>query len=141
MDERKKEMNQEMANAAAKWWADKLRNGCHFDNGDSSETGAVSMLLGLMLADTLAEKRTPEQVDAFEVALAQSIAQLDVWQECMGFGVDYHPDRILSDAANAAGIVVDGALPWKTHMNFMDGKATVREGYGALPQVIFDETK
>ena len=124
-------MERETAEKAARWWADKLRNGCKFDNGDSSETGAMGMMLALMLADTLAKKRTDDQISIFETSLADAVSTLDDWAAHCGFGVDYHPDPILSEAAIVAEITVDGALPWKTRMQIVDDAITVSEGYCA----------
>jgi len=88
------------------------------------------MMLQLMIADDLKSDRTPEQVDAFESALAEAIMATPMYG---AFGVDYHPDRILQDAARIAGLTVDGALPIKTLMWIDATSVRVAEGYGKPP--------
>ena len=126
-------MNEQTARKAAKWWADHLRNGAKLDNGDPSPTGAMTMMMGLDLQRTMAAKRTPEDVQRFEDALTQTLLGVEDWKLRMGFGVDYHPDRILQLAIDFSGIQVGTTcLPWKSYMHIHeDGKITVSCGYGA----------
>lgn len=122
-------MEQKTAEKAAKWWADKLRVFAELDNGDKSENGEGIMFLGLLVQVIEKTKRTPEQADAFEKSLADVLMKENPrW----GFGVDYDPDKILTDAAEAAGVDLGVAsLPWKTMMFIHEETVSVRCGYGA----------
>jgi len=114
-------MEQETARKAAKWWADQLRNGAKLDHGDPSPTGGLTVMMGLSLQRDMAAKRTPEQIQAFEDRLVDVIQEQDECRLRMGFGVDYHPDDVLSTAIARSGIKVNmTCLPWKTHMR-IDG--------------------
>lgn len=127
-------MNKETAQKAAKWWADQLRGFAKHDNGDDSETGVYGAMLMTILQGAEKAKQTPEQVDAFEVALADVLMK-----ECprWGFGTDYHPDHILEAAAEIAGLRLGMAtLPIKTIMWIDDDKVTVKCGYGAPTEEI-----
>lgn len=118
-----------VAEAAAKWWADKLRYGANLDHGDDSATGLFTKLLAINLAQIEHENRTPEQIDMFETILAD---QLEEHFPQWGFGVDYGPDRTLTTACEAAGLTPGAAsFPWKTTMIYSDGKLKVAEGYQA----------
>jgi len=130
-------METETARKAAKWWADQLRNGAKLDNGDPSNGGGMAMVMGLMLQHDMAAKRTPEQIQAFEDALVDVIQEQDEWQLRMGFGVDYHPDDVLTAAIDRSGVKVDmTCLPWKTHMRFDGDQVRVSCGYGAPSETL-----
>lgn len=133
------------AAVAAKWWADQLRTGFEPNNGSADEEGTVANTLknnpspfakGLFSRTADEEQCTPERVDAFEAALAKGIQEMlaQEFQSSYGntFGVDYHPDPILSKALAEADIKESmTTLPWKTHMNVFEGRVTVGAGYGA----------
>lgn len=130
---------------AAKWWADQLRTGFEPSNGSADEEGTVANILGNDPSPVMAslfsrkhdeEQCTPERVDAFETALAEGIQEMldQEFQSSYGntFGVDYHPDPILSKALAIAGIHESmTTLPWKIRMKVFEGRVTVGAGYGA----------
>lgn len=123
---------------AAKWWADKLRNvgPGNFDNGDSSSTGGMAMILATMLAmDT---QSSEEAIILFEKRLAETILDQVEQHGSMVIRVDYGPDYILSDLAQETGVSPNG-FPWKTTMWIVKDKVTVSAGYGAPRKVIFPE--
>jgi hypothetical protein len=57
-------------------------------------------------------------------------------RDWVSIGVDYHPDGILTRAAESAGIDVDGILPWKTTMWIEKDVVTVSKGYRAQKEVL-----
>jgi hypothetical protein len=123
-------MEIDTAKKAAKWWADHLRNGAKLDNGDNSEAGAMTMMLGLLLQS----KTAPAiDADAFEKSLVSVLLEDD----SNYVGVDYHPDWVLSTAAERAGVNLSMAsLPWKTSMWISGDKIAVAVGYGAEHTVL-----
>ncbi len=122
-------MKEETAKKAAKWWGDQLRGSSKLDNGDNSLTGVNTFLLAAMLQEKEKQKQSTELVDAFEEELTKALLKDN---PSWGFGVDYHPDAILSDAADAAKLPLGmTTLPWKTTMWIQDDKVKVRCGYGA----------
>lgn len=121
-------MNKQTAQKAARWWADQLRGHAKLDNGDQSETGAMTFVMSRILQSKEKAGQTPAQVDRFESALAILIYKGDF----DFIDVDYHPDPILEQAADEAGLSLGMAsLPWKTTMHIDGDKVTVRCGYGA----------
>jgi len=124
-------MKKETAQKAAKWWADKLRNKSMPDNGDRSETGMITSIFGAMLQ----HEHTEEDVKKFEDCLADLLENHDKDYfynlKYIVFGVDYHPEPVLSDAAEKAGVKLSMTdLPWKTNMWIEDDKVLVAAGYG-----------
>jgi len=123
-------MKQETARKAAKWWADKLRHGAKMDNGDDSEVGMFTMIAALMLQETEKFKQSDDAIDKFEDELAKSVEKMS--GNWISFGVDYHPDRVLQDAADRAGLELGmTTLPWKTNMYITGDTVKVSYGYGA----------
>lgn len=123
---------------AAKWWADLLRQGhVKQDNGESDP-----MAQGLAhLASSLAhQKVTAAKVDQFEELLFQILSEksLSSHRRGLGWGTDYHPDSMLSEACEGAGLG-DGfmLLPIKTRCFTEPGLVRVRYGYGAPLETIF----
>src|SRR5687768_15110748 len=104
------------AAVAAAWWAEAI-GAPKFDNGDTSETGGIAMMLAYMVAGTGPDADTTSKFAAY---LAEDIERQlhagigTLWAR-VTIGVDYGPDRILSDAAEKAG-VRGGRFPWKTMM-------------------------
>ena len=123
-------MNKNLANKAAKWWADRLREDAKLDNGDESEMGLMTFLLAKMLQAEENSKGSMNDADKFEIALSKILERRnDTW---LAFGVDYHPDHILQEAASKANIDLGMTrLPWKTTMRIEEGKVFVRCGYAA----------
>lgn len=121
-------MKEQTAQRAAKWWADQLRGPAKLDNGDRSEKGAMTAVLAMMLQDVERSRIDTDKISIFESELAKILQERNPFS----FGVDYHPDHILSDAAVAAGIDLGmSTLPWKTSMKFNDDDVRVSCGYGA----------
>ena len=119
-----------MARTAARWWADHLRKGAKLDNGDRSDTGAVTHMMASVLQSKSAQKRTSEDIDRFEEVLYNKLFSPEFTY--FSLGVDYGPCGTLADAAREAGCYLGmSCLPWKTNMFFMtDDSVMVSLGYG-----------
>ncbi len=119
--------------AAAMWWAQVLQDP-KLDNGDDNPMTAV-------LA-ALTKESTPSQpTDRLEKFKELLIIKLNerVTEYGLSFGVDYHPDIILLECAEAAGLQTGLTdWPWKTHMWVSQTKVSVSYGYGAEAQVIWN---
>ena len=122
-------MDKITAQKASKWWADRLRNPAKLDNGDYSETGAMTLIMATMLQSAERVNLDAAKIDLFEEELTQLI--LD--EDCSIIGVDYGPDWILMQAAEKAELDLGMCtLPWKTVMWLdRDGTIKVAEGYRA----------
>jgi hypothetical protein len=125
----------EAARAAAKWWADVLRNPGVPDNGDKPEAGGLTAMLAVLSQQPRAE---PAKYEAFQVALEARIAgSLEACGSCW-LGVDYHPDALLQGAANDVGIRAGmGDWPWKTSMDVKPDRVRVAKGYQAEFKTIY----
>jgi hypothetical protein len=126
------------AKAAAQWWADTLRQpqapiqeqmGAEDDSPMRSGAG---VLMGIM-AQSLDRVNDDTAIDRFAAELETDLlANQMKYMGGYGFGTDYHPDRVLVDAAKRAGIKVGmTTFPWKTIMWISPGSVTVSAGYGA----------
>ena len=134
----KEEISMEYNKVAAKWWADKLRKvgPGNFDNGDSSSTGGMAMLLATMLA--MDSHPSDEAIDLFEERLADTIKEHVEAYGSMTLSVDYGPDYILGNLAQETGVSTNG-FPWKTTMWIEKDKVSVSAGYAAPCKTIFPE--
>lgn len=133
------ELTDNMAKVAAKWWADQLRGNAKLDNGDPSETGAMTCMMASVLQSRSATKRTPEDIDRFEETLYRKLLETTHFT----IGVDYNPCGTLVDAAKEAGCYLGmSCLPWKTDMFFRtDDSIQVSLGYGAPRETILEGRK
>lgn len=113
---------------AVKWWSDQVRGNKPHDNGDDSPAGRM----GMLIADSMRKPVGDVQIEIFEKALEEGLkAHFEKWGDNYVYvGVDYSPDVVLSEAAQAAGIGPYN-FPFKTMMLFKNGEIWVKEGYGA----------
>lgn len=130
----------EMAQCAAKWWADKLRSRPMHDNGDPASGPAM------VLADMLAMRNVPEaaQIDQFEKVLSEML-HFDIekgWYHQISIGCDYGPCAVLGNAAEAAGID-SSVFPFKVHMLIAVAEKAVyvQDGYGAPRVQIYPQAQ
>ena len=125
------------ARTAARWWADQLRGGSKLDMGADSKPAEMAEIMGQILQRKELDGMQPDSINAFEEKLAEAIeVQLSEYGRAT-FGVDYHPDMILADAAEAAELQLGmTTLPWKTHMWVNPTKVEVSAGYGAPAQEV-----
>ena len=135
------------AEAAAAWWASRLGNATQ-DLGQrdpaARRMSADAFALGALLGRTY----TAEQVDVFRRELAVTIEEHlrqweappfeDAWNPdepqrgsaLRSFGCDYHPEPVLANAADRAGIKIGSLdLPMKTVMWVNPGIVRVSEGH------------
>lgn len=128
-------MNKDTAQKAAKWWGEQLHGTVKLDNGDNSETGAMTFVLASMLQGIEKGKQSEVDITNFEKELATIL--LNDKRQWVTVGVDYNPDYILSEAAKKAHCNLGmTSLPWKTMMWIHDEEIKVAVGYGAEPQVL-----
>lgn len=137
--EGKRLITKEVAEFAAKWWADRVCcKDVKFDNGDKSVNGVVVQCL----ASSLVKPASDKEKENFIIALTEGI--LDKQRDTLA--VDYHPDDILRNAAHQSGIS-EHNFPWKTVMFILpDDESTgfkilVKEGYGAPQQQVYPVQK
>lgn len=131
--------------AAADWWARRLA-------GERGwlDAGEPELSFGINRTARAAPKRTPEEVEAFRVALIDALdghvtphwdpAKDAQWASALrAIQVDYGPDPVLAEAAEAAGIrpLEPYELSVKTVMWINPGLVTVREGYRALQTLVW----
>jgi len=129
------------ARAAAEWWAEQIGapvfRAIRGDEPDrqSQDFGAMTMMLGTILADRHPIREG--QGEKFVTILAAAIAEgLDRNDYGLNLGVDYGPDRMLAEAAEAVGIHT-GRFPYKTHMWIKCDHVTAALGYGAKSRLIW----
>lgn len=129
-------MKGEMAKVAAKWWADRLRDGAKLDNADPSQAGGMAFMMGKMLQSKMAQKRSLEQVQLFEDILYRKLLDYDEFW----IGIDYNPWGIFIESAEEAGFELSmSCLPWKTNMYFeRSGEVKVSYGYGGDIKTILE---
>ncbi len=130
----RKEEIEQLSESAAVWWAEKLQTP-KFDNGGTDPGNQLAQLI----TASMHKEQPGDKASKFKEALKEAIAERLEMTSYMSFGVDYHPDRILTDALSKATIKNDmSTLPWKTNMWIKDGKVEVRYGYGAPIEVVYD---
>lgn len=117
---------EELARKAAKWWREAYERP-RFDNGDQSAGGGLAMMMAMMLSD----RPSDDVADKFEEELYTRILdKISNTTYSICIGVDYGPDKILSDACEASGMSVNNS-PWKTNMTIDQDSVSVSAGYGA----------
>ena len=123
-------MEREVAEKAARWWADQLRGHAKLDNEDDSQTGVMFAAMALLLQAQEESGRNPSDADRFEAVLTDALCERD--GDWITVGCDYGPDRFLSQIAEKAEVRLGmTSLPWKTIMSISGAKVSVRCGYGA----------
>ena len=128
-----KEQYDKVIRVAADWWAEAVANP-KFDNGDAF----TSLFAAVLTADM--QKPESGEIQRFKENLGLEIlAGLIKNPNYFSLDVDYDPDYHLANAACKAGFR-GGVLqfPWKTTMYITKDKVTVRAGYGAKSEVLYD---
>lgn len=135
--------------ACAKWWADLLRNGSGMKPSEeiSADDAAAAKLLDMLLGSDRKKKQLTEGiVSHFETLLARGLETMlrrnyvangaCLYPVCVR--VDYHPDLVLQEAANEAGIgSLAFVLPMKAHTEMTPNKVEAALGYGTRLSVIW----
>ncbi|MGV3588578.1 MAG: hypothetical protein ACO1OF_16350 [Adhaeribacter sp.] len=116
---------QEEIKAAAKLWADKLKEDFSQDAGDENLNGLLRLL------KKTRPKVTPEQVENFEFLLIEHLlVKHEMYPTAhISFGVDYNPDSVLYCAVKGSGIDPNH-LPIKSYTTIEPGKVSYTFGYG-----------
>ena len=117
-------MKKEVAEKAAKWWANTL---CRpHDNGANDEANKMGMILADFFAAS--HKPTDEQIAKFTELLTKEFETMDSDDRRISIYCDYSPDPILEKIADEVGI--DSlAFPFKAGMLITGDKVEVRPGY------------
>lgn len=128
-----------LCDTAAKWWADKCDGYTMHDNGAYDAANALAM----MIADMMNKPVSKAMKQSFTEHLSAKIQnKLEKAGYCKLYYLDcdYSPCRILAEAANEVGIDLSN-FPFKTGMRIYpkEKKIVVYDGYGAEPEVIYDE--
>lgn len=124
----------EIARIAANYWLGFLTDpqSAKFDNGDTSQTGAMAQML-FGMAKSKQQPCTKEQGEQFFHALVLKL----VTDQTSSIHVDYNPDyilgKIMDDVFGKNGWNSSATFPVKTNMwiNWTTGLIQVSEGYRA----------
>lgn len=119
------------ADRAVELWKRMLHSPKYDNVGDTgSPKERATQRMASMLAATIPSNATEDVLDAFGVELKRLLLDdsLSVYSRS-SLGVDYGPDKLLSDAAAVAGLKME--FPWKTNMSICCAYVSVSSGYGA----------
>ena len=111
------------------WWSDKSFNTImNQNNGDNSEQGGLISIWMNTASMEAQNKLTPAKKLLFETKLAELLMTCDKYDRTLS--VDYHPDKLLNDAAKYAGID-PACFPCKSCTRIDDNNiATAKYQYG-----------
>lgn len=120
---------EESSLALANWWADRVFGGTVASNGDGVNT-ALSVLAGVQGSTQSGDKRELF-VKALSSKISGALERMSKHSDDprVTLGVDYGPDMILSEAAEAAGLFRPN-FPWKTMTWAYSTHVVVSLGYG-----------
>jgi len=126
-------MKEETLKKVVDWWAGKLISSRNSGLSPKERNEPTSLAYGLfeVLKDSLKPTVPKEQVEAFKTALHEKITEKSRITEYIVLRVDYHPDGILRQALEVAGVEPDHALPIKTTMWIDGDRIEFSYGYGA----------
>lgn len=118
------------------WWSEAIQKPINQDNGDTSENGAMAFMLMNMVAGNAQDSITPDKIKSFEDALTKRLLAVEYRKHEQDLDVDYHPNQILAECANVAGIS-SSVFPCKTWSRIgAQNEVNVSLGYGTSPSVI-----
>ena len=124
---------EEAVEITVKWWCEKsFETPLNQNNGDDSEQGGLGFLLMNMLSSKAQSKTTPEMIEKFKSKLTEILLSKKGMPGIYGnqLDVDYHPNKILSDACKFSGID-ESCLPIKTFTRIeQDNMVRGRYQYG-----------
>lgn len=121
------------ANAAAKWWADKLRGGTVQNNGESMQ----SLMMTLFAMSVRKSDKYYAEVDKFEKELINIINESLKSSNYAYLSVDYDAEGLLLDAIFNIDIDTKFLFPVKTSMRVTKEDIQVSEGYQAPYKQIY----
>lgn len=117
---------EKLIETAVNWWADKISNRHHHDNGAGDDKASI---MACFMADLMFNPIAEQQIDLFKEELRNRIRKSfddgnkDVW-----LCTDYAPCRTLAESAEVAGINLLN-FPFKTNMVINEDKVRVSDGY------------
>ena len=119
---------------AARWWRDQLDT--PQDQNQNADLGNPMFTAIAMLGYRNIGK---DNLDRFEAALAAEIQNADGFETEYGVAVevDYHPSRVLVNAATKAEVDLGMQLPFKTWMRVSHTRVTLA-GYQTEPETLFE---
>lgn len=118
---------EEIADIAAKWWAQKLIKP-RFDMGAQSDQEKMLELFATVATKPVGEKQSTVFIDNIKEKIIKYLEN----HNTLCIDVDYAPCNFLAESMEVAGISMNNA-PWKTTMwiSKPDGEVSVKQGYGA----------
>lgn len=120
--------------AAANWWAEAIGSPT-FDNGD-----AMSSMLGSMVGSRAPVGDSAGFAEALVAKVDERLGVMAGWdgvdEPYLTLSVDYGPEQILAEAAQAAGVGLR-RFPWKTSMWIYSDHVTVSAGYQAQTVLVW----
>ena len=116
---------------ATNWGVDVIQNP-KFDNGDTSQTGAISMIISKMLV----KDTNQEQLDKFKQIIQNKIYENLAYDRDYILSVDYGPCRDLYEAAQESGIS-ENNFPCKTTMWIGKDHLIVSYGYRSPLETLY----
>ena len=133
MSQSEKEPDRRIFERAAELWVRMLANPKYDNLGPNSPESPDSIrqnTLASVLASRIPKNNTEDVLEKFRAILLENLTDENIQlRRRQSLHVDYHPDQILAEAANEAGLKME--FPWKTSMWITDAYISVRNGYAA----------
>jgi hypothetical protein len=128
-------INKIIADKASEKWAELLRNPKYkMTYEGSTQSEKLTQAFTNMMVPQLPSNLTEDKLIVFQNKLSKLIRKCD--DNYMHLSVDYHPDKLLSEAAAEADIEME--WPCKTTMWLYKDKIELRAGYGSPIKTIFE---
>jgi len=88
------------------WWIEKsFKTPLNQNNGDKSDSSGIGFMLMNMVSMSAQHKNTPDKIEKFKQELTRILLEAEGKGRYNNeLDVDYHPNHILSEAAELAGI-------------------------------------
>jgi len=131
-------LTEEQVEVAVNWWADRV---CQPEfHTQTPGENVKSIAMAESMAYLLTKPVNFDSKEKFIDELRKRITSSE-FNPFSGLHVDYHPDRILSDAAIESGVELSN-FPWKTGMYFgEDGSVKAKIGYGSELETLLEGEK
>ncbi len=127
----------EAVEITVKWWSEKsFQTAINQNNGDDSPAGGIVFLLQNMLSTKVRADTTPEMIAKFEANLTENLMSVENDSRYKTeLSVDYHPNKMLSDACTHAGIDAS-VLPCKSSTSISESNEVYTYYQYGSPRVI-----
>ncbi len=112
--------------AVGRWWAKAILQS-EFNNGGDNQASLMAEMMATIISVN-GRSRIEERIGGF----AEALAHLTREGQINRVHVDYHPDRILMEAAALADMPVSDmtTFPWKSHTCIKSDTVVASMGYG-----------